>query len=308
VCALIAAALISLISMTPHAQHTGDKLQIARRNSPLVCSYNERAAGSYQLIDEPSLMMIVSVGGERVIDTSYYIQTHTFISPRIFFYLFPIYKKCVEAFNSARLRRSFIGKQSESERVKGLPPDFIAFSLLYLNRKGSLPFAQQNQPRMLGYVYSWYSADVFYHKGHHEPCSIFVKPSWLIADVNGDLYPGSMARDQYSPRDISAVSCGICGTSGGVQASPHDARLSPIDADLPDDRAKLQKPHGNQQPISKLHFRIVGLIFSITAYWIAFCGAWLDWRRRWHGIGLIVLGSIVFCCGVGAIVITAYYP
>src|SRR5437016_5362249 len=104
--------------MTPHAQHTGDKLQIAWRNSPLVCSYNERAARPYQLIDEPGLMMIVSVGRERVIDTSYYIQTHTFISPGICFYLFPIYKQRVEAFSDPdRLRRNFIGEQSESERV-----------------------------------------------------------------------------------------------------------------------------------------------------------------------------------------------
>jgi hypothetical protein len=57
-----------------------------------------------------------------------------------------------------------------------------------------------------------------------------------------------------------------------------------------------------------MYFGIAGLIGSIVAYWIAFAGASLEWRPRWHGNALIMTGVILFCCSLGAIVLTAYQP
>jgi hypothetical protein len=309
VCALIAAALISLISMAPHAQHTGDKLQIAWRNSPLVCSYNERPAGPYQLIDESGLMMIVSVGGERVIDTPYHMQTHTFVSPRFFSISLPIYRKHVESFDSDRLRRSFIGEQSESVWVKGLPPDFIAFSLLYLNRSRSFPFAQHNQPRVLSYVDSWYSADVFYHKGHCEPGSISAKLSWLIADVNGDVYPGSVASGQYSSRNICACLGGSSRHPCYDQLPPHDAGLSVVDGPLSKidtgDYASYQHCGNCRCTLSVRHPILFGIGVVLFAL-IGACGGMalgylgisrLCAGRRWSGRLILGIGAVWFMIG-----------
>jgi hypothetical protein len=41
---------------------------------------------------------------------------------------------------------------------------------------------------------------------------------------------------------------------------------------------------------------------------ITFCAACVDWRRTWHGIALMALGGITFCCSLGAIVLLAGHP
>jgi len=95
---------------------------------------------------------------------------------------------------------------------------------------------------------------------------------------------------------------------GDLSCLRHYDGLFSINENLTDNRPKLQKPHENEQPISRLHFGIAGLILSVAAYWIAFCGAWFNWRRKWKGIALVALGFVIFGCGLVVIVLPAYYP
>jgi hypothetical protein len=101
---------------------------------------------------------------------------------------------------------------------------------------------------------------------------------------------------------------GVRRASGDTELGLHNPRLSSVDTNLSDNRTKLENADGDKQPISKLHFRIAGLIGIVAAYWIAFCGAWFEWRPKWRGTALIAFGGIVFCCSLGAIELTAYYP